>query len=144
MGEEHSVVLLENVPARRRWGFHKADAQIVKFSPAPIYSQELSSITVEMGMNPLPRAIVWVEKVTSIPTHRPHRSVQAACHRCPVALLAKSAVELKLQAKWNKQRGSGTLGELSKKPERDGKSVLKQTPTRSKYPSVRIYAPRLL
>lgn len=67
-------------------------------------------------------------KITSIPTHRPHHSVQAACHRRPGALLAKSAVELKLQAKWNKQRGRGTRAGLSKKPERDGKSVLKQTP----------------
>lgn len=34
MGEEHAVLLLENIPALRRWGFYKAGSQIVKFSPA--------------------------------------------------------------------------------------------------------------
>lgn len=34
-GGGHAVLLLENIPALRRWGFYNADSQIVRFSPAP-------------------------------------------------------------------------------------------------------------
>ncbi len=34
-GKSHSLFLLNNIPALHRWGFCKADSQIVKFSPAP-------------------------------------------------------------------------------------------------------------
>lgn len=56
-----------------------------------IYSRELGSITVKMGTRLLfPLRDRLGGKTSSIPTH-PYiqDSIQAACHRCPVALRAE-------------------------------------------------------
>ncbi len=56
-GKSHSVSLLNNIPALHRWGFCKADLQIVKFSPAPFVAGNYSTVKTfhfKMGTKLLP------------------------------------------------------------------------------------------
>lgn len=107
-GKSHSVSLSNNIPALHRWGFYKADLQIVKFSPDPfmarnyILLQEKHLISKwELNFSPV---ISCSGKTPYIPMHDHMMLIQHGCHRCPAAFNVKSTAELGHGAKRNKHR----------------------------------------
>lgn len=104
-GKSRSVLLLNNIPALHRWGFCKADLQIVKFFTGSIYSRELRSGTVKTSRFKTGTKLFPCDELrwkNNIPMHDPHPAWLSSLSysiRCKIHSRAQNP-----RAKRNKQR----------------------------------------